>query len=188
MGRYVALLRGINVGGRNSVPMARLRAVLAELGFSGVATYIASGNVILESEWTANETARLIEDALPREFALDGERIRVLVLSQEQLQGVVDNRPGGFGSQPDVYHSDVIFLLDIDAADAMKAFDPREGVDAVWPGDGVIYSQRLSEQRTRSRLNRIMGTPAYRSMTIRNWRTTTTLLEMLQARGALPGA
>jgi uncharacterized protein (DUF1697 family) len=188
MNRYVVLLRGINVGGKNSVPMARLRALLDELGFSGVETYIASGNVILESEWSADETTTLIEEALPREFALGDERLRVLVLSQARLQRVVDNRPEGFGSQPDRYHSDVIFLMGIEAADAMTAFDPREGVDTVWPGDGVIYSQRLSEQRTRSRLSRIMGTPAYRSMTIRNWRTTTTLLGMLRARDALPGA
>jgi uncharacterized protein (DUF1697 family) len=48
-------------------------------------------------------------------------------------------------------------------------------------GRGVIYSQRLSAQRTRSRLNRIMGTDAYKSMTIRNWNTTTRLLELLKA-------
>jgi uncharacterized protein (DUF1697 family) len=63
---------------------------------------------------------------------------------------------------------------------AMPLFNPREGVDKVWPGDGVIYSQRLSSQRTKSRLNKIMATPAYKSMTIRNWNTTTKLLEMLK--------
>jgi len=186
MDRYVALLRGINVGGKNSVPMARLRAVLEELGFTAVATYIASGNVILHSELSAQETATLIEAALPREFALSGEQVRVLVLSQGQLQAIVDNRPDGFGSQPDRYHSDAIFLMGIDAADAMAVFDPRPGVDAVWPGDGVIYSQRLSAERTKSRLSKMMGTPAYKSMTIRNWNTTTTVLEMLRARDASP--
>ena len=188
MSRYVALLRGINVGGKNSVPMVRLRAVLEELGFTDVATYIASGNVILDSVRSAAETRALIEEALPREFALHDERVRVLVLSQGQLQAIVDDRPEGFGSQPDRYHSDAIFLMGIDAPEAMAVFDPREGVDAVWPGDGVIYSQRLSAERTRSRLNRIMGTPAYKSMTIRNWNTTTTLAEMLRARDASPEA
>jgi uncharacterized protein (DUF1697 family) len=188
MSRYVALLRGINVGGKNSVPMVRLRAVLEELGFTDVATYIASGNVILDSERSAGETGALIEEALPREFALHDERVRVLVLSQGQLQAIVDDRPEGFGSQPDRYHSDAIFLIGIEAAEAMAVFDPRPGVDAVWPGEGVIYSQRLSAERTRSRLNKIMGTPAYRSITIRNWNTTTTVLEMLRARDARPGA
>ena len=62
----------------------------------------------------------------------------------------------------------------------MRVFNPREGVDAVWQGTGVIYSQRLSAERTRSRLSAIVGTPAYQSMTIRNWNTTTKLLAMLR--------
>ena len=65
-------------------------------------------------------------------------------------------------------------------AQAMTVFDPREGVDRVWPGDGVIYSQRLSALRTRSRLSRIGGTPAYRLMTIRSWSTTTALMAMVR--------
>jgi uncharacterized protein (DUF1697 family) len=74
----------------------------------------------------------------------------------------------------------VIFLMGIDATQAMEVLNPREGVDRVWPGDGVIYSQRLSALRTRSRLSRIAGTPAYRSMTIRNWNTTTKLLSLMR--------
>ncbi|HUC20941.1 MAG TPA: hypothetical protein VMR98_05640, partial [Candidatus Polarisedimenticolaceae bacterium] len=65
-------------------------------------------------------------------------------------------------------------------AQAMSVFSPREGVDKVWPGDGVIYSQRLSSQRTKSRLSKIVGTPAYKSMTIRSWNTTTKLLKILE--------
>jgi len=188
MNRYVVLLRGINVGGKNPVPMARLRAVLEGLGFTGVATYIASGNVILESELTAAQIGALIEAALPREFSLHDEIVRVLVLSQAQLAAVVDNRPEGFGSQPDRYHSDAIFLMGIEVADALAVFNPREGVDAVWAGDGVIYSQRLSAERTKSRLSKVMESLLYKSMTIRNWNTTTTLYQMLQARDAEPGA
>ena len=187
MSRYVALLRGINVGGKNSVPMARLRAVLEELGFTDVATYIASGNVILDSERSAAETGALIEEALPREFALHDEVVRVLVLPQKRLHAIVDDRPEGFGSQPDRFHCDAIFLMGIEAAEAMAVFDPRPGVDAVWPGDGVIYSQRLSAQRTKSRLSKVMGSPLYKSMTIRSWNTTTTLLELLQARDVRAG-
>jgi len=188
MNRYVVLLRGINVGGKNPVPMARLRTVLEDLGFTGVATYIASGNAIVESERSATEVGARIEASLPREFSLHDEVVRVLVLSQAQLAAVVDNRPDGFGSQPDRYHSDAIFLLGVDAAEALAVFNPREGVDTVWAGDGVVYSQRLSAERTRSRLSKVMGSPLYKSMTIRNWNTTTTLLQMLQARDAEPGA
>jgi uncharacterized protein (DUF1697 family) len=69
--------------------------------------------------------------------------------------------------------------MGIDAATALKVFDPRPEVDRIWPGDGVIYSQRLSAQRTKSRLNKVMGSPTYGSMTIRSWKTTLALLERM---------
>ena len=94
----------------------------------------------------------------------------------------MENKPDGFGEQPDKYHSDAIFLMGIDASQALPVFSPREGVDKIWPGEGVIYSQRLSAQRTKSRLNRIMASPLYKSMTIRSWSTTSKLLELLKKR------
>jgi uncharacterized protein (DUF1697 family) len=179
MNSYAILLRGINVGGKNIVPMAGLRKCLEEQGFSNVSTFIASGNGFLKSGKPASEVKDQIEKVLPENFKLDDELIKVLVLTRNQLQAIIDNKPEGFGEQPEKYHSDAIFLMGIDSAQAMPAFDPREGVDKVWPGDGVIYSQRLSSQRTKSRLSKIMGSPVYKSMTIRNWNTTTKLLEIL---------
>jgi len=182
--RYLVLLRGINVGGRNKVPMAALRDLLETHGHTKVSTYIASGNVILSSDRTAAAIKRELEEDLPKVFKLDSELIAVLVLTHAQLRAVVEKRPKGFGDHPDTYHSDAIFLIDIDAATAMKVFDPRPGVDEVWPGTGVIYSQRVSAQRTKSRLNKVMGTPAYKSMTIRSWQTTLALLERMEAPDA----
>jgi uncharacterized protein (DUF1697 family) len=179
MNTHVLLMRGINVGGKNIVPMAGLKRCLEELGFSNVATYIASGNVILASNKRPDEIKAQIEQALPKRFKLDSELVKVLVLSRSQLQAVINNKPEGFGEQPEKYHSDVIFLMGTDSAQAMPVFDPQEGVDKVWPGDGVIYSQRLSSMRTKSRLSRIIGTPAYQSMTIRSWNTTIKLLNIL---------
>ena len=176
---YLILLRGINVGGRNKVPMAPLRELLEELGYSNVSTYIASGNVILHSRRAPEGIKRQIETALPERFRLDSELIAVRVLTHADLRAVVDRRPRGFGEQPGTYHSDAIFLIGIDAATALEVFDPHPEVDRVWPGDGVIYSQRLSAQRTKSRLNRAITTPLYKSMTIRSWQTTLALLERM---------
>jgi uncharacterized protein (DUF1697 family) len=180
MNTYVILMRGINVGGKNKIPMSALKKCLEGLGFSNVSTYIASGNVILKSDQRAKEVKTQIEGVLPESFKLDNELIKVLVLTRDQFQAIIDNKPQGFGEQPEKYHSDAIFLMGIDAVQAMSVFDPREGVDKVWPGEGVIYSQRLSSQRTKSRLSKIIGTPAYQSMTIRSWNTTTKLLTMLE--------
>jgi uncharacterized protein (DUF1697 family) len=179
--QYVALLRGINVGGRNKVPMAALRELLESHGHTKVATYIASGNAIVSSDRSAAAIKRELEEALPKTFKLDSELIAVLVLTRAQLRAVVRDRPKGFGDKPDTYNSDAVFLMGIDASTAMKVFNPRPGVDEVWPGKGVIYSQRLTAQRTKSRLGKIAGTPAYKSMTIRSWATTMALLERMEA-------
>jgi uncharacterized protein (DUF1697 family) len=161
--------------------MAALRELLETHGHAKVSTYIASGNVILSSDQSANAIKRELEEALPKTFKLDSELIAVLVLTRAQLRAVVRDRPKGFGDKPDRYNSDAVFLMGIDAPTAIKVFDPRPGVDEVWPGNGVIYSQRLSAQRTRSRLGKIVGTPAYKLMTIRSWATTTALLERMEA-------
>jgi len=178
---YLILLRGINVGGKNKVLMTELKLCLEAIGCDKVQTYIASGNVIVESDKGSSELAREIEEVLPKKFKLDSELIKILVLSREQLQKVVDDAPKGFGTEPDTYHSDAIFLMDIPSSEAIKVFDPREGVDKVWQGDGVIYSQRLSAMRTKSRLSKIIASPLYKSMTIRSWATTTKLLSLMNA-------
>jgi uncharacterized protein (DUF1697 family) len=180
MNTFAILIRGINVGGKNKVSMVELKKCLEELGFSNISTFIASGNVIVTSDKRADEVQAQIEKALPESFKLDSDLIKVLVLTRNQFQAIIDNKPTDFGEQPDKYHSDAIFLMGIDAAQALPVFDPKEGVDKVWLGNGVIYSQRLSALRTKSRLSRIVGTAAYQSMTIRSWSTTTKLLEILK--------
>lgn len=96
---------------------------------------------------------------------------------------MIKNKPKGFGDEPKKYHSDVIFLIDIDTKYALSVFDPKDGVDTIQAGEGVIYSQRLSELRTKSRLSKIIGTKPYKSMTIRTWRTTIKLLELMNESG-----
>jgi uncharacterized protein (DUF1697 family) len=176
---YLVLLRGINVGGKNKLPMAALKAFLEGLGFEQVQTHIQSGNAIVQSSLSAVGIAGKIETELGAAFTLDSEIIKILVLSRSQLKAVVDNRPKGFGDAPDTYHSDAIFLMGLSPKEALTAFSPLEGVDTLWVGKGVIYSQRLSAKRTKSRLNRMMASPLYKSMTIRTWGTVIKLLDLL---------
>jgi uncharacterized protein (DUF1697 family) len=105
------------------------------------------------------------------------------VRSHAQLRNIVARAPDGFGSEPDTYHSDVIFLkAGLSAQQAMRVVELRQGVDQAWPGTGVLYFARLSERRAQSRMSRIVGTPEYRLMTIRSWKTTTTLLSLFDRR------
>src|SRR5262245_8758158 len=114
--------------------MAALKEALEELGCENVATYINSGNVVLDSKKSASAIGAEIEKLLPRKFKLDSALIRVLALPKATYKKMVEGRPKGFGDQPGKYHSDAIFLMSGKVAEAVKAFDPREGVDELWPG------------------------------------------------------
>lgn len=178
--RYLALLRGINVGGKNPVPMAELRTAFESAGYDEVATYIQSGNVLFETDAPAGGLEDDIEAALESHFGIP---LVVVVRSHRQLRAVVDKAPAGFGASPDTYHSDALFLkAPLTATQAMKVVATREGVDEAWAGTGVLYFQRLSAQRTKSKLSKIMGTPEYQQMTIRSWKTTTKLRDLLDER------
>lgn len=176
----MALLRGINVGGRNKVPMADLRTAFEEAGFESVSTYIQSGNVLFETDRPAAELELVIEALLEARY---GVPLVVVVRSHRQLRAVVDKAPAGFGHQPDRYYSDVVFLrAPLTAVEAMRVVQTRDGVDEAWPGTGVVYFARLSERRAQSRMSKIVGTDAYQLMTIRSWSTTTKLLALLDER------
>jgi uncharacterized protein (DUF1697 family) len=178
---YLALLRGINVGGKNVIKMTDLKACFEEMGLADVATYIQSGNVLfVASKKGEASLSATIEKALSRRF---GYESRVVVVSHEQLERAVKRAPKGFGRKPDRYRYDVIFLREpMSASEAMKSVSTREGVDQAWKGDGVLYFSRLIERATQSHLSRIVGLPVYQEMTIRNWNTTTKLLALMEAR------
>ena len=176
---WLALLRGINVGGRNVIRMAELRECFESEGFRDVVTYIQSGNVIFRAPSSGPDvlTAR-IEGMLAAAFDYRG---KVTLRSREQMRTVVEKAPAGFGVRPDAYRYDVLFLmLPLTAADAMGHVSTRPGVDEAWAGEGVLYFSRLIAKASRSHLSRIASMPVYQSMTIRNWKTTTRLLQLME--------
>jgi uncharacterized protein (DUF1697 family) len=175
---YVVLFRGINVGGRNKVPMGALRDHLAE-DFSRVRTYIQSGNVLLDSDLPAAEVTRRIDASLPVKFTLDSDLVRVLVLDAEAFREVVRAAPAGFGSEPDRYRYDVVFYMGVPAAEVEPYIVTNPEVDHALVGERAAYYRRLTAKATRSRLSKIVGSPIYSALTIRNWNTTVKLAAML---------
>jgi uncharacterized protein (DUF1697 family) len=180
MARFVALLRGINVGGRNPIAMAELKACFEELGLEDVATYIQSGNVVFGSIGSSpTELTDRIEARLAANF---GYEASVVLRSRRQMRGIVGRAPTGFGEDAARYRYDVIFLkAPLTARTAMRSVLTREGVDRAHAGAGVLYFSRLTSRASQSQLSRIISSPVYRSMTIRNWNTTTKLAQMLEA-------
>lgn len=173
----LALLRGINVGGKRPVAMADLREAFEDAGYDDVRTYINSGNVLFRTTEPVASLEDSIESLLEKRFGIP---LVVVVRTHRQLRNVIDKAPAGFGEQPDTYHSDAVFLkAPLTSKQAMTVVKQREGVDQAWPGTGVVYFARLSARRTASQMGRIVGTPEYEQMTIRSWKTTTKLLDLL---------
>jgi uncharacterized protein (DUF1697 family) len=179
--RYLALLRGINVGGNNIVKMTELRACFECAGLKNVTTYIQSGNALFESQirGTAKLTRR-IQQALSEQLL---KAAQVVVVSQEQLESVVTKAPTAFGAEPEKYRYDVIFVKEhLCARELLPSISLKEGVDEAFEGNGVLYFRRLISRAGQSHLTKLISTPAYKSMTVRSWSTTAKLHELMSGR------
>ena len=179
MARYVALLRGINVGGKNLIKMPALKAAFEANGFEDVSTYIQSGNVLFDAPDTpALQLTKRIEKMLAKAFDYVPT---VVVRSRKQMRAIVDRRPKGFGSQPAKYRYDVFFLKEpLTARAAIKHVPTNPAVDTAHAGPGVIYFSRLTAKVTASRVNKFVVSPIYQGVTNRNWNTTKKLLELME--------
>jgi len=177
----VALLRGINVGGKNLLRMPDLAACFRDAGHRDVRTFIQSGNVLFTPDPAAGPE---LEDALER-MLLERFHIPILVVvrSRGELAATIAAAPANHGSEK--LRSDVFFLKHPLTAEAVYAQLPelRQGVDSVALGPGAIYFSRVAAQASKNRITRLMSMPVYRQMTVRNWRTTTRILEMLEDGG-----
>lgn len=177
---HVALLRGINVGGNNTVPMARLRELCEGLGWADVATYINSGNVVFAADGGDHLA---LADALTG--AIDsslGVRCRVLVKSGADVAAVAAAIPASWANDAD-QKCDVVYLLDgLDPAAASAGLAPTQGIDTVLHGPGAILWRTARSDASRSGLHRMIGTPLYQQATVRNVNTARKLADLVRAR------
>jgi uncharacterized protein (DUF1697 family) len=177
--RYVALLRGINVGGNNLIKMLDLRSSFAGMGFTDVETYIQSGNVLFSSKQSSKaKLTKTIEDALSKAF---GYESRVVVISGTEMERVVAQAPKGFGEEAALYRYDVLFVrAPLTTSEALVETKTTPGIDTAHAGDHAIYFRRLISRATQSNLNKLVQRPSYKNITVRNWNTTMTLLAMIR--------
>jgi uncharacterized protein (DUF1697 family) len=175
MPTHVALLRGINVGGRNKVAMADLRDVVTSLGYADVATYVQSGNVVFTAD--APE-AGAIEAALQKQL---GVSPAVVVLSRKQLEQVVAANP--WPEETDGKHLHVVFTAGKPDADVVAAAQEKaaSGDEARIVG-GTLY-MHTPNGLGRSKLAAELSRRGPKDGTARNWTTVTKLLAMLSDEG-----
>jgi uncharacterized protein (DUF1697 family) len=166
--RWVALLRAVNLGGRNKVPMAELRALLEEAGYGGVRTYIASGNVLLEAPPGAAKLAAALERLVADAF---GVTTTVILRKPRELAGAVAVHP--FGADSSQTH--VAFLAARPTTAAAAGLTTAGGSDrAVLLGAEVYLRVSDASRLSIARVESVLGVSA----TIRNWRTVAALAEL----------
>lgn len=175
--RYAAFLRAVNLGARNRISMADLRAILASLGYDDVATYVQSGNAVFTGRrFSTNKIATQLEDTLDGELGL---KVSVLIRTAEEVATVIAKNP--FLPKHDVAHLHAGFLSSSPPVAAQQQLDvARFEPDACAFGDRVMYlcypnglgRSKMNGYLTEKRL----GVTA----TVRNWRTVANVDQMLR--------
>ena len=178
--RYLALLRGVNVGGKGMLSMTDLRAYLEKNGFQQVSTYINSGNVIFESAASdASKLAATIRELIQRQFKLD---VGVAVFSQPRYAKIIAAAPGWWGKDPDWKHNFIVLLEPYDIDEIVTTIGTlKPDIEALQTGDGVLYQSVSWKFFGRSTTGKLASSPAYKQMTIRNYNTAQKLLTLLNA-------
>jgi uncharacterized protein (DUF1697 family) len=175
---YVALLRGINVGGKNKMEMARLKATFEAAGMKDVTTYINSGNVVFSDKRRKPGTiTKTLEHAIEAEF---GFAIRVLIRDRPAIKKLLKALPDSWTNDSQM-RCDVFFLWE--SFDRKAVLDElnwkAEIEDVVYVPGAVIW--RIDRRNVmRSRLQKMIGTDLYRGMTIRNCNTARRLSQLME--------
>lgn len=166
--KYVALLRGVNVGGKRKIEMKKLKEIFGELGFKNVSTYINSGNVIFESEEKTKSIKQKIESELKRIF---DDEFPTLVKSVDELKNIANNIPDHWQNN-DEQKTDVAYLFEeIDNEKMLEELPVKKDLIKVRYIKGAIVWNVKRENVYKSNLSKLIGHRLYKYMTIRNVNT-----------------
>lgn len=178
--KYVALLRGINVGGNHRVSKTELQTVLENLGFRDVVIYINSGNAVFASDHLP--VAHEVQQALEAYF---GFAIPALILSGKKVQAIAAAILADWTNdapKPDKsgQKSDVLYLFDdINEPGIIEKMGYKPEVETMIYVDGAVLANVTRANQSKYSLLRVIGTPLYRQMTIRNITTAKKLAELV---------
>jgi uncharacterized protein (DUF1697 family) len=175
--RYVALLRGINVGGKSIIRMADLKECVEALGYDNVSTFIASGNVLFETpERNAAKLESALERALEKRFGLP---IVVVVRSRAEFARVVKAVPAAWIGAKELRVNVAFLRRTRDGRALARELQPREGVDELVATKSALIWATRRDALTRSGMQELIRGAMYKEMTVRNLNTTLKLHELL---------
>jgi uncharacterized protein (DUF1697 family) len=175
---FVALLRGVNVGGNNMISMASLKASFERMGFDNVSTYINSGNILFKTK--EDDHRRLeskIEKMLTKEHKLD---CKVVVRSFAEIAKLVENWPRDWDSDTDWKYNVIFLRHSIDSKKVLEELAPQADIEQVvyYPGT-LLWSAQISAIG-RTRMQKLSSQKIFRDMTVRNPNTTRKLYELMK--------
>jgi uncharacterized protein (DUF1697 family) len=178
MQTYIALLRGINVGGHHKLPMKALRGLLENLGLQNVQTYIQSGNVVFQSqEADTEELASQISAAIEKHHGFEP---RILILTAAEMETAVQANPFPEGeAEPKSLH--LFFLVAIPDSPDLAALDELKNDNERFELIDRVFYLHAPDGIGRSKLVEKVGKYINVSMTARNWRTVSKIMEMVAA-------
>jgi uncharacterized protein (DUF1697 family) len=175
--KYVALLRGINVGGKTLIKMADLKSCVEELGLDDVLTYIASGNLLFDSrERSAAKLETKIERAIEKRFELP---VKVVVLDRAAYARIVKAVPKSWAGDETLRANVAFVRRGTNAKDVVRALQPDAAVEDVKAIDGAILWATRRDAVNRSVMRKLIGGAAYKELTVRNLNTTLKLQELM---------
>lgn len=175
---YVALLRGINVGGNSKVEMPKLKLAFEALGFDNVSTYINSGNVIFQDNRSDTKLVPLIEKTIAADFGLP---VRVVLRDLATIQKLCKEIPASWTNDKQ-QKTDVLFLWDeIDSPDILNKISIKPDIEKVRYIAGALVWNVGRENVTRGSSVKLIQTDFYKHMTIRNVNTVRKLHELMSS-------
>ena len=180
---FVALLRGVNVGGNNIISMRELKERFERLGFEQVTTYINSGKVIFSSKETdPRKLEKKIEQMLSKEFQLDS---KVVIRSLAEMEQLVAGLPKNWTGDPD-WRYNVIFLRHtIDSEKILEELTAKGDHEQISYRPGTVLWSAQASEINRTNMQKLSSRKIFRDMTVRNLNTTKKLCELMKKADAL---
>ena len=175
---FVALLRGVNVGGNNMISMKSLKESFETLGFVNVSTYINSGNIIFQSkEADPRKLERKIEQMLSSEYQLDS---KVVLRSLSEMEKLVQALPRNWDSDSGLRFNVIFLRHSIDSETVIAELSVNSDIEEVLYRPGALLWSVEASQAARSKMVKLSSRKIYKEMTVRNLNTTRKLYELMK--------
>src|SRR5688572_11753375 len=174
---FVALLRGVNVGGNNIISMKSLKTSFEKLGFSDVSTYINSGNILFKAkESDARKLETKIEAMLSRDYNLG---CKVVVRNFAEMASLIENLPKSWDGDKRWKYNVIFLRHSIDSGEVIKRLGPKPEIEkAVYYPGTLLWSARISDMN-QTTMFKLSGQKLFQEMTVRNTNTTRKLYELM---------